>query len=98
MEKTFKQQLNLARKEGLSVFDLRVGLEVEDQLTDAGALAYIDDGTFNAICWKVAQVFLKSKDIFLEDVVEDLIDKIVDILDGKKPTKEDIRDIINNIE
>lgn len=96
MEKTFKQQLELAKEGGLSIFDLQVGLEVEDQLVESETLSHISDDVFNIICGKVAQVYLKLDEVPLKDIVEDLIDKIIYILGGRKPTKENIYNIVNN--
>lgn len=96
MEKTFKQQLKLAREGGLSIFDLQVGLEVEDQLSESETLSNISDDAFNAICGKAAQVHLKLEEAPLKDIVGDLIDKIIYVLGGRKPTKENICNIVNN--
>lgn len=96
MEKTFKQQLELAREGGLSIFDLQVGLEVEDQLSESETLSHISDDAFNAICGKAAQVHLKLEEAPLKDIVGDLIDRIIYILGGREPTKENICNIVNN--
>lgn len=96
MEKTFKQQLELAREGGLSIFDLQVGLEVEDQLAESETLSHISDDIFEAVCGKVSQVYLKVEEKTLQNVVQDLISNITDFLKNRKAKAKDVLDIINN--
>lgn len=58
--KTFREQLNIAEREDLSIFDLTCAQEVKDALLEAEVPEL--DNEFENLCWHTGEVYLKIKD------------------------------------
>ena len=58
--KTYREQLDIAEREGLSIFDLTCGQEVKDALLEVGAPEL--DKEFENLCWQTGEAYLKIED------------------------------------
>lgn len=58
--KTYREQLDIVKREELSIFDLTCAQEVEDALLEVGALGL--NGEFEKLCWQTGEAYLKIED------------------------------------
>lgn len=65
MRKTYREQLNFAEENNLSVFDLTCAQEVKDALLEANAPEL--DEEFENLCWQTSEAYLKIEDAKIYD-------------------------------
>lgn len=58
--KTYREQLDIAEREGLSIFDLTCGQEVKDALLEVEDPEL--DKEFENLCWQTGETYLKIED------------------------------------
>ena len=58
--KTYREQLDIAEREGLSIFDLTCAQEVKDALLEVEAPEL--DREFENLCWQTGEAYLKIED------------------------------------
>lgn len=58
--KTYREQLDIAEREGLSIFDLTCGQEVKDALLEVEVPEL--DKEFESLCWHTGEAYLKIED------------------------------------
>ena len=64
--KTYREQLDIVKREELSIFDLTCAQEVEDALLEVGALGL--NREFEKLCWQTGEAYLKIKDAKIYEV------------------------------
>lgn len=69
--KTYREQLNIARQEDLSIFDLRCGQEVEDALLEIEAPEL--DKEFENLCWQAGEAYIKIAGVSLCDTATAIV-------------------------
>lgn len=58
--KTYREQLDIVEREGLSIFDLTCAQEVKDALLEVEAPEL--DREFENLCWQTGEAYLKIED------------------------------------
>ena len=58
--KTYREQLDIAEREGLSIFDLTCGQEVKAALLEVESPEL--NGEFENLCWQTGEAYLKIED------------------------------------
>lgn len=58
--KTYREQLDIAEREGLSIFDLTCGQEVKAALLEVESPEL--DKEFEILCWQTGEAYLKIED------------------------------------
>ena len=58
--KTYREQLDIVEREGLSIFDLTFAQEVKDALLEVEAPEL--DKEFENLCWQTGEAYLKIED------------------------------------
>lgn len=58
--KTYREQLDIVEREGLSIFDLTCAQEVKDALLEVEAPEL--DKEFENLCWQTGEAYLKIED------------------------------------
>ena len=58
--KTYREQLDIVDREGLSIFDLTCAQEVKDALLEVEAPEL--DREFENLCWQTGEAYLKIED------------------------------------
>lgn len=58
--KTYREQLDIVKREELSIFDLTCAQEVEDALLEVGVPEL--NGEFENLCWQTGEAYLKIED------------------------------------
>jgi len=69
--KTYREQLDIAEQNDLSIFDLRCGQEVRDLLVEMEAPEL--DKEFENLCWQAGEAYLKLEDSHLCDTARAII-------------------------